>query len=97
MKANDYMYWALMCHAAARGVKVFDFGRSKVGTGSFSFKKHWGFEPEQLGYQYHLVRSLEVPDLSPMNPKYRAMIAVWKRLPLWLTQAVGPIIARSLG
>lgn len=97
VKANDFMYWELMRHAVARGAAVFDFGRSKEGTGSYSFKKNWGFEPQPLPYQYHLVRSPEVPNVSPTNPKYRAMIAVWKRLPLWVTHAVGPMVARHLG
>ncbi len=97
LKANDFMYWELMRHAAARGVTVFDFGRSKLGTGSMRFKKHWGFEPQPLFYQYHLVRAQSVPDLSPMNPRYQLMIGAWRRLPLWVTQIVGPPIARSLG
>jgi FemAB-related protein (PEP-CTERM system-associated) len=96
-KANDFMYWALMRHAAARGATLFDFGRSKTGTGSFSFKKNWGFEPEPLEYQYHLVRAAKVPDLSPMNPKYRLMIATWKKLPLPVSQMLGPWLARNLG
>jgi FemAB-related protein (PEP-CTERM system-associated) len=96
-KANDFMYWELMRHAVLRGASLFDFGRSKLGTGSFSFKKNWGFDPQPLPYQYHLVRAAKVPDLSPMNPKYRALIATWKRLPLWITQAIGPMIARHLG
>jgi FemAB-related protein (PEP-CTERM system-associated) len=96
-KANDFMYWELMRHAVLRGARLFDFGRSKLGTGSFSFKKNWGFEPQPLPYQYHLVRAAKVPDLSPMNPKYRALIATWKLLPIWITQAVGPMIARHLG
>jgi FemAB-related protein (PEP-CTERM system-associated) len=97
LKANDFMYWELMRHAVRRGVTFFDFGRSKVGTGPYSFKKNWGFEPQKLEYQYHLVRSPKVPDLSPMNPKYRAMIATWKRLPLPLTRIIGPMVARYLG
>jgi FemAB-related protein (PEP-CTERM system-associated) len=97
VKANDFMYWELMRHAVQRGVRMFDFGRSKVGTGSYSFKKNWGFEPQKLEYQYHLVRSPKVPDLSPLNPKYRAMIATWKRLPVPLTRVLGPMVARYLG
>jgi hypothetical protein len=38
-----------------------------------------------------------LPDVSPVNPKYQAMIAAWKRLPLWVTQRLGPPIARNLG
>jgi len=97
LKANDFMYWELMRHAVARGATLFDFGRSKLGTGSFSFKKNWGFEPEKLEYQYHLVRSTKVPDLNPLNPKYRALIATWKRLPVPLTRVIGPLVARYLG
>src|SRR3569833_506396 len=46
---NDFMYWELMRRACERGRKVFDFGRSKRGTGSFDFKKNWGFEAAPRG------------------------------------------------
>jgi FemAB-related protein (PEP-CTERM system-associated) len=97
VKGNDFMYWELMRRAAERGVKVFDYGRSKVGTGSYGFKKNWGFEPEPLHYEYHLVRADRVPDVNPLNPKYRLFIAAWKRLPLAVSRLIGPMIARSLG
>ena len=32
-----------------------------------------------------------------MNPNYRLRIAAWKRLPPALANALGPLIARSLG
>jgi FemAB-related protein (PEP-CTERM system-associated) len=94
---NDFMYWELMRRACERGVKVFDYGRSKIGTGSFSFKKNWGFEPEPLYYEYELVRAKKVPDINPLNPKYRLFIDIWKRLPLPLTKFIGPWISRNLG
>jgi len=96
LMANDFMYWELMRRACESGVGVFDYGRSRIGTGSYRFKKHWGFEPEPLHYQYYLVRQREMPDLSPGNPKYRMAISVWKRLPTALTRVVGPMIARGL-
>src|SRR5262249_6009214 len=40
---NDFMYWNLMQASAAKGYRLFDFGRSKKGTGAFDFKKNWGF------------------------------------------------------
>lgn len=97
VKGNDFMYWELMRRAPARGVRIFDYGRSKVGTGSYSFKKNWGFEPEPLHYEYHLVRADRVPDVNPLNPKYRLFIEAWKRLPLPMSRLIGPMIARSLG
>lgn len=94
---NDYMYWTLMRDAAERGCTLFDFGRSKIGTGAFDFKRNWGFEPQPLGYEYRLVRAQRVPDNQPLNPRYRAFIRLWQRLPLRLANAVGPFIARQLG
>jgi FemAB-related protein (PEP-CTERM system-associated) len=95
--ANDFMYWDLMCKSARRGIRRFDFGRSKQGTGPFRFKTHWGFEPQPLAYQYHLVRRTEMPDLSPMNPSYQKAIALWRRLPVSVSRVLGPPIARNLG
>ncbi len=94
---NDFMYWEVMRRACERGLKVFDYGRSKQGTGSFDFKKNWGFEPTPLNYEYRLVRSSRVPDHNPLNPKYRAFIALWKRMPLGLANWIGPHIVKSIG
>jgi FemAB-related protein (PEP-CTERM system-associated) len=97
LKGNDFMYWELMRISGEKGVRVFDYGRSKVGTGSYSFKKNWGFEPEPLSYEYHLVNSDSVPDINPMNPKYRMFINIWKKLPLPVANVIGPMLSRNLG
>jgi len=94
---NDFMYWELMRRACERGLRVFDFGRSKRGTGSFDFKKNWGFEPAPLHYEYFLVRDRTVPEINPLNPKYRLFIQAWKKLPLALANAIGPHIVKNLG
>lgn len=94
---NDFMYWELMRRACERGLRVFDYGRSKKGTGSYSFKKNWGFVPEPLFYEYYLVKAKAVPDINPLNPKYRFSIEIWKRLPLPLTKVLGPMISKNLG
>jgi len=97
LKGNDFMYWDLMSRAAERGCRLFDFGRSKRGTGSFSFKKNWGFVATPLPYRYDLVVCEKVPDVNPTNPKYQLLIAGWKMMPLPLANAVGPLLARHLG
>jgi FemAB-related protein (PEP-CTERM system-associated) len=97
LKGNDFMYWDLMSRAAGRGARVFDYGRSKVGTGPYDFKRNWGFTPEALHYQYHLVRADSVPEVNPTNPRYHYFIEAWKRLPLPIANAVGPLLARNLG
>ncbi|MDD5034956.1 MAG: FemAB family PEP-CTERM system-associated protein [Methylococcaceae bacterium] len=95
--ANDFMYWEVMRRACERGVRVFDYGRSKQGTGSYRFKTHWGFEPTPLYYEYELVKAKDIPDLNPLNPKYQLFIAAWKRLPLPLSKLIGPFLSRNLG
>lgn len=95
--ANDFMYWEVMRRACERGYRMFDFGRSKVGTGAYSFKKHWGFPAEPLTYSFYLRGIDDLPNVNPTNPKYRLMIALWKKLPLGVSKLVGPPIARNLG
>ena len=97
LRANDFMYWELMRRSADEGCTGFDYGRSKRGTGSFAFKRNWGFEPEELPYRYHLAEGRSMPDLSPTNPKYALAIRTWKRLPLPVANTIGPLVSRSLG
>jgi FemAB-related protein (PEP-CTERM system-associated) len=97
LKGNDFMYWEVMRRAVEKGVKIFDYGRSKIGTGSYSFKKNWGFTPEPLFYEFFLVKATELPDINPLNPKYQFFIAAWKRLPLPVSQMLGPWLSRDLG
>ncbi|MCC6914626.1 MAG: FemAB family PEP-CTERM system-associated protein [Rhodospirillaceae bacterium] len=95
--ANDLMYWRLMRHAAARGCTVFDFGRSKVGTGPYDFKKNWGFAPQPIVHQFLLPNGGAMPENNPLNPKYRLMIATWKHLPLFVANRLGPLVVRNIG
>jgi FemAB-related protein (PEP-CTERM system-associated) len=93
LRANNLLYFALMRHAAERGCRTFDFGRSKVGTGAFAYKSNWGFSPTPLVY----ARKGRARDVNPLAPKRRLQTAVWKRLPLPIANRLGPLIARGLG
>jgi len=94
----DLMYYEVMCKAAEeRGARLFDFGRSKAGTGAFAYKKNWGFEPTFLAYEYKLRTLEKVPENNPLNPKYQLFIAAWKKLPLPVANFLGPFVTRGLG
>jgi FemAB-related protein (PEP-CTERM system-associated) len=97
LAGNDFKYWELMRRACARGLKVFDYGRSKQGTGSYAFKKNWGFEPTPLHYEYQLYKRDAVPQNNPNNAKYKLLIDTWRRMPIGLANWLGPYIVRSLG
>lgn len=88
---------ARMVRLAVEGKRKFlDLGRSKAGTGAFDAKTHWGIDPEKLGYQYLMPEGSPMPNLSPANPKFQPLIAVWKRLPLAATRLLGPPINAQL-
>lgn len=97
LRANDVMYYALMNHARRRGYTHFDFGRSKVDSGAYFFKKNWGFEPEPMAYAIHTADGQEPRDVNPNSPKYKAQIALWQKLPLPIANRFGPWIAKGLG
>lgn len=95
--ANDFMYWELMRNSCEKGLKVFDFGRSKRNSGSYSFKANWGFEPQPLHYEYRLIHSSAIPDHNPSNPKYQFFIKAWQKIPLTIANLIGPHIVKNLG
>ena len=96
LAVNNFMYWMLIKFGCENGYKTYDFGRSKKGTGSFDFKKRWGMQMIDLPYQYFLVRGNSLPDTSPLNPRFSLGIRLWRKMPLWLANSVGPLIARHL-
>lgn len=97
LRANERMYFELMRHAAGRGCHLFDFGRSKQGSGAFSYKKNWGFAPQPLAYASWTVPGNEARDADPTSARHAARIAAWKKLPLPIANRIGPAIARGLG
>jgi len=96
LAANDFKYWELMRRACIRGLKVFDYGRSKKGTGPYAFKKNWGFEPTQLHYAFKLYKANAIPQNNPSNAKFSLLIATWRRMPIGLANWLGPFIVRNL-
>jgi len=96
-KANERLYYELMCHARRRGCHTFDFGRSKVGSGAYAYKKNWGFEPRPLHYATWEADPRSGRNVDPTSDAYAARVALWKRLPLALANRLGPVIARGLG
>ncbi|MEW6994706.1 FemAB family XrtA/PEP-CTERM system-associated protein [Colwelliaceae bacterium MEBiC 14330] len=97
LKSADFMYYQVMCHAREQGYRWYDFGRSKNDSGPYKYKKNWGMEPKSLYYYYHLVNAPELPNLSPNNPKYKLFIQMWQKLPLKVSQFIGPFLSKYLG
>ena len=96
LKPNFFLYWNLLCFAGSKGYRLFDFGRSSVDSGTHEFKLQWGAQTVQLYWDYWLPNDDELPELNPQNPKYRAAIWLWQKIPVPVTRILGPHIVRCL-
>lgn len=93
---NPLLYWSIIRHYCLAGAKVFDFGRCTVDSSTYRFKKQWGTTEVPIYYQYWVRPGYTLSVPTADDPRYRRKIAVWKKLPLWLTRVIGPAIARRL-
>lgn len=92
---NMLLYWSFLEHAIGRGVRVFDFGRCTPGGGTHRFKRQWGAVDVALPWLQWSARNVTAPP-SPDRPAFKLASAVWRRLPLALTNGIGPVLARQL-
>jgi len=92
---NMWMYHRLMVRAMERGSVEFDFGRSTRGSGAHRFKRQWQCTDIPTCWQYS-VRRGDIAALRSDDPRHARRVALWKRLPLWLSNAIGPFIARGI-
>jgi FemAB-related protein (PEP-CTERM system-associated) len=96
VSASNFMYLALQEWAVERGLRRFDFCRSRVDSGAFEFKRHQGFEPQPLHYRYSLVRKKSVPSFTPSNPRTKLLRSAWSKLPIWLARPLSDRLASYL-
>ena len=93
---NMFMYWEVLKFAIDKQYRTFDFGRCSVDCGTYKFKKQWGAKPKPFYWHYSMGEGAELPQLNPDNPKFKLVVAVWKRLPLFVTKLIGPHIVKYL-
>jgi FemAB-related protein (PEP-CTERM system-associated) len=93
---NMLMYWSCLEFACKRGFRVFDFGRSTAGESTYRFKEQWGAVPHPMYWHYWIANNGTMPEINPHNPKYRFAIGTWKKLPVSLTNLLGPRIVRNI-
>jgi FemAB-related protein (PEP-CTERM system-associated) len=96
LSVNMRMYWEMLRFAIASGVEAFDFGRSSIDSGTYRFKEQWGAKAVQLHWHYWLAAGSSPPKLNSSNPKYARAAALWRRMPLWCANILGPYIVRNL-
>jgi serine/alanine adding enzyme len=96
LSINMLLYWEVLKYAIDRQFGQFDFGRSSKDASTYRFKRQWGARPLQLYWHYWLKQGEDLPALNPDNPRYALAIKIWRRLPLFITTGLGPLIVRNL-
>jgi serine/alanine adding enzyme len=92
---NMLLYWSILEEVVRRGARVFNFGRCTPGSGTHRFKLQWGGRTVPLPWAQWSPRGVDATP-SPDRPLYRLATSLWSRLPLSLTNRVGPVLARQL-
>lgn len=93
--ANMGLYWAMIERAANEGLTRFNFGRCTPGSNTHDYKKQWGGVDEPLWwYAGRGMGDTSTP--SPDSAKFRLAVRIWQKLPLALTNALGPRIVRNI-
>jgi hypothetical protein len=93
--ANMIVYWHPLKRVVERGEDAFDFGRSSEDGPTMRFKKQWGASPANSEWQFY-VRKGEFGAMRKESPRYQRAIRMWQRLPVAVTQMVGPMIVHGI-
>lgn len=97
---NMLLYWSLLSYVCDRGCRLFDFGRSTLGEGTYRFKKQWGARPHELKWVSFSADGAESPQAGPTSARVMALRQwierLWQRLPLALANQLGPRIRKYI-
>jgi len=93
---NHALYWHILSDACASGYQWFHFGRSSAGSGQHKFKKQWGAVEAPLVWLHYVQDSVRPKNDNPAAVRERFGLAqrVWTKLPLGLSQRLGPYVIR---
>jgi FemAB-related protein (PEP-CTERM system-associated) len=94
--AGEFLYWSVIERYCSKGLKIFDLGRSLIGSGNEAFKMKWKPRKKMLAYWYALMPGHPLPALNQKNPKFQLAIQVWKRLPAFIVRPLGPFLIKGL-
>jgi FemAB-related protein (PEP-CTERM system-associated) len=93
---NHSLYWKVLGDTAQAGARRFDFGRSHVDSGTYRFKVQWGAQPLPLAWESFDAGGAPLPGAAFKPAEHTGLTRAWSLLPLWLANAIGPLVRRQL-
>ena len=92
---NYLLTWETLRYALGKGYRVLDMGRSTIDSGPYKFKAHWG--GEELRHHWYIYARVGGPEaMRAESARFRLARRIWRNLPLPVTRALGPWIARQI-
>jgi FemAB-related protein (PEP-CTERM system-associated) len=96
LSPNMLLYWNFLKYSADRGYIQFDFGRSTPDEGTYKFKVQWGSRPTPLCWNYITTNGKELKFDTITSSKRDRVEQIWQKLPLFLTNYIGPTIRKHI-
>lgn len=107
---NTYMYHQILlhCHGKKSDVAdeiIFDFGRSTIDAGTYHFKAQWGATPAPCFWYEWNANGADQAENETSPPSSHTteqqgvmglMVKVWKKMPLVLTNTLGPHLIKNI-
>lgn len=89
---NHLLTWHAIERGVTKGFHFLDFGRTSPDNKVLiRYKEIWGMKSIDLYYNYYfLIRSAMSSKESSLH--YRMLTSIWRSLPDWIVEKVGPII-----
>jgi len=96
LSPNMLLYLRMLEYACDNGYRVFDFGRSTRGEGTFKFKEQWGAVPAPLHWYLMSPDGKPIDAEKPATQGFERAAHYWKKLPLVVTKIIGPRIRKHI-
>lgn len=95
---NMRLYWELLQFAVLKNCRLFDFGRCSRDVGTYRFKAQWGARPVQLHWLTRVpgAANQSMSESHSARNQFGALVNVWRRMPLPMTNWLGPRISHRL-
>lgn len=96
LSPNMLLYWSLLENLADSGCKLFDFGRSTPGEGTYKFKSQWGAEPYALQWTTTEMKGGILNNDSGPSKAREIIEQLWRKQPLATANIFGPLIRKYI-
>jgi len=91
LNPNNFLYWEAIKYFLDKGFQYLDFGSTGRYSPTWHFKQQWGGIEKQIFYQYYYYKNKISPSF---REKYGKFSSVWKILPNFITNKIGPKIRK---